>query len=83
MMSRNLPARHLVAEKVSSLINGRLTRESVSSWALSIVSDETYLLSDKVVWKALNELGGADLLNPEGDYLYADDDFADWLKSLS
>lgn len=83
MMSQGLPERSVIAEKISALINGEISRETMSAWALSVVLDDNYGMSDIAAWKTLTILGGADLCISKGQYLYGEADFKIWLKLLA
>jgi len=39
-------------------------------------------VADSAVWRALNELGGADAPSTDRQWLYGPDDFRAWLEEL-
>ncbi len=51
-------------------MSGELDRSSASEWAFAIIDDDHIRVSDQVVWKVLQCLGGADLPITDREYLY-------------
>lgn len=71
--------------RMLDLISGRSSREEVADWAAPWIVQPSPSVADPVVWRALQQLSGADLLNwpgEEGEYLHSDVDFHGWLDQL-
>ena len=68
--------------QLNALIQGAATRESVSAWAMKYVSDDSIDISDKLLWRTLKALGGADARANLESYLYSKNDFKQWLGDL-
>lgn len=81
-MMHALPSRLEALRKIENLSAGLETRESVASWAFSIIDDDTVEATDQAMWNLLTKLGGVDLLDPNGGYLYKNDDLEDWKREL-
>lgn len=82
----SVPSREDVAERLAGLIRGELARADVADWASEFLTyDDPHLypeVSDRAVWRALQQLSGTDLPTSDRDYLYDEDDFAIWLREL-
>ncbi len=76
------PTRREVEEKLVGLVEGRHSREDVSSWAERWIILPDPGVSDPVAWKALNKLAGADMITTDRPYLYEEVDFRAWLEEL-
>ncbi len=81
-MSVDQPSRANIREKIVQLISGELDRASASEWAFEIIDDDHIRVSDQVVWKVLQCLGGADLPITDREYLYEKEDFNCWLNEI-
>src|SRR6476659_1730986 len=57
------PSRAEVEEKLRGLIEGRYSREAVTSWAEQWVMAKAPNVQDGAVWRALTALSGADLIS--------------------
>jgi hypothetical protein len=64
------------------LLDGRVSREEVASWAGEWVLDSDSVVDDFVVWRALTELAGADLKVGPLEYLHCESDFHAWLDAI-
>lgn len=76
------PDRSYVRQILLDLISGRLTREAAADWASVWVIDADPSLDDLVVWRAVQELAGADLRVTPSEYLHTVEDFNEWLQKL-
>lgn len=76
------PTRSEVEEKLVGLLEERYSREEVSSWAERWIALPEPGIDDPVVWNALNELSGADMISTDRPYLYEEADFQAWLAEL-
>jgi hypothetical protein len=81
-MMKPLPNRDQIALKICALSSGELSRDDVSAWAMEIVLDDEYTLSDETAWQVINALGGVDTPSTDRPYLYGHSDFEEWLKML-
>ena len=77
-----LPSRSKISDKIHALLDGGLSCQEISAWAMGVVLDESYILSDQVSWRVLMALGGIDTPNANQGYLYDSSDFQGWLESL-
>jgi len=77
-----MPTRHDVADQLRALIDGKKTREEVSAWATQYVVDDEVRITDKVTWRAIKTLVGADARADLDNYVYADIDFRKWLDDV-
>jgi hypothetical protein len=64
------------------LIDGELTREVAAEWAMLWVDARDPGVDDPVVWRALNDLAGADAPTIDREYLYEREDFEAWRDAL-
>jgi hypothetical protein len=71
-----------VRAKLDRLIQDEAAREEVAVWALQWVDARDPGDLDPPVWRALQELAGADLRELEGDYVHGPADFEAWLEAL-
>lgn len=76
------PDRNAVRSVLVDLIEGRLSREAASDWANPWVIAGVPGIEDPVVWDALIEVCGADLLVDTNVYLHSVEDFRDWLANF-
>lgn len=81
-METKLPNRDSVISKIRALRELSESNEAVAAWAMSIISDDSVRITDKVVWQALKKLAAADLPASDRPYLYVDEDFAEWEAEL-
>lgn len=68
--------------KISDVLAGLLTRKDVSEWAVNIFNDDNIRLSDPIIIKYLQILGGIDLPAPDREYLYMNEDLEEWIIEL-
>jgi hypothetical protein len=71
-----------VRAKLEDLIRGEIMRQEVSAWALRWVDARDPGDIDPPVWRALQELAGADLPDWDREYLHGPEDFAAWRDAL-
>lgn len=76
------PDRAAVRERLLDLLAGRESREGVAAWASTWVTQDDPDVEDPIVWNALRELSGADLMISPADYLHGEDDLHQWLDRL-
>jgi hypothetical protein len=78
----HIPTRADVEMKLLDLIDGRCSRDEVSTWAeIWVVRDfDEDLIDDLVVLKALERLSGLDPTDEED--VYHEEDFRAWLHAL-
>lgn len=76
------PTRQEVEAKLSKLLSGNASREEVAEWAAKWVRMPAPNVEDRLVWKALTRLSGADMISTDRPYLYDENDFTSWLKEL-
>jgi hypothetical protein len=85
-MNGEIPTRADVEAKLLDLIEGRASREEVSSWAQYWLHEDFEkgrdLFDDPVLLDALEALSGADLGGFERPYLHYEEDFRAWLDEL-
>lgn len=81
-MAQNIPSRNELIEKLKSLRSGYESRADIAAWAFSIIDDDLLRVKDKLVWKTLASLGGADLPAPDREFLFTDVDFEEWQSKL-
>lgn len=55
----------------------------IADWALETMQGDDPLLEQEAVWRALDELSGADSLTGPGSYLYGPADFRAWLEEFT
>ena len=77
----DLPSREVVIDKLRALRFSIQAREEIAAWAISVVDDRVDVV-DANVWLILTRMGAVDLPGLDGEYLYVDEDFADWEKSI-
>jgi hypothetical protein len=72
-----------VRNRMAALVEGSVSREEVSDWALMRIKDESARYSsDATLWTALDRLAGADLQEGPGVYLHGEEDFRSWLAEV-
>jgi hypothetical protein len=78
----NSPTRDELVEQIKALIEGTVTRKAVSDWAGQWVRLPNPNVDDAAIWKALQQLSGADLHSSRDRYLHSEEDFRAWLSEL-
>lgn len=68
---------------LSRLVEGEISPEEASNWALSVMEQYTSESIDPKVWHALDQLAGADLLESPGNFLHDAKDFSKWYEDFS
>lgn len=77
-----MPNRDEVESKLLDLLLVRISREEAASWAAPwIVADQPHV-GDPAVWRALDQMFGADMITTDQPFLYGEDDFREWLETL-
>ena len=76
------PSRTEIETRLVELLAGKQSREEVANWASQWIRAEEPGVDDPAVWKALNELAGADLITIDRPYLHEEVDFRAWLEEL-
>ncbi|MDY7095747.1 MAG: hypothetical protein SX243_22460 [Acidobacteriota bacterium] len=76
------PSRAEIENRLVELLAGKQSREEVADWASKWIRAEEPGVDDPAVWKALNELAGADLKTIDRPYLHEEVDFRAWLEEL-
>jgi len=80
------PTRGDVLKTLESLVNGKLNQEDAADWANKWrkMDDGVYgpIFDDKVIWRALELLEGADLKDSPSSYLHVKEDFIAWLEEI-
>ena len=76
------PSRAEVEARVLDLIAGRFTRDETTQWAMQWVGAKDPRVDDDVVWRALNNLSGADAPSTDRPFLFEEADFRSWLAEL-
>jgi hypothetical protein len=71
-----------VEAQLRGLIEGRITRDDASAWAWQWVAAADPNVDDRVVWNALTNLVGADLISTDRPHLFMEIDFRAWLDEL-
>lgn len=77
-----LPTRHEINMTIKQLIEGSITREEASKWAIYFLSHENMRFDDAPSLKVIMALGGADIYGFDRDYLYGNIDFIEWQRML-
>lgn len=81
----DVPNRKDIAEIISQVFEGEMTREEVSEWAAEyMLFDNPQIypeIEGETVWNALVQLAAADHLG-DGGYLYGDQDLRGWKKDV-
>ena len=76
------PSRAEVEARLLELISGELGRDEATAWALQWIAAATPGVDDPVVWRALDNLAGADAVSTDRPFLFDDVDFRAWLEEL-
>ncbi|SHM97534.1 hypothetical protein [Actinacidiphila paucisporea] len=70
--------------RLESLVNDSTADVSaIADWALETMQGDDPLLEQEPVWRALDELSGADSMTGPGSYLYGPADFRAWLEEFT
>lgn len=81
-MSIQPPTRSDVHQVLQDLLKGETNRSDAAAWAERWVVQSRPGVEDPVVWRALKQLAGADLLARPGMFLHSEADFERWLQEL-
>ena len=76
------PSRAEVEAQLLALIDGQISRDDATSWAMQWVAAPEPGVDDEVVWNALNQLAGADAVSTDRPHLFEEIDFRAWLDEL-
>jgi hypothetical protein len=76
------PSRADVEAHLLGLIEGRISRDDATAWAMQWVAASDPGVDDAIIWEALNNLAGADAVSTDRPYLFAEVDFRAWLDEL-
>jgi hypothetical protein len=75
------PTRAATTKVLRDLIAGSMTRSEASAWATQWVAADHHV-PDRVLWKTLTAIVGADLISTDRPFLYGITDFEAWLEQL-
>jgi len=76
------PSRAEVEARLRELISGELGRDEATAWAMHWIAAATPGVDDPVVWRALDNLAGADAVSTDRQFLFEEVDFRAWLEEL-
>ena len=76
------PSRAEVEARMRELISGALSRDEATAWAMQWIAAATPAVVDPVVWRALDNLAGADAVSTDRPFLFEEVDFRAWLEEL-
>jgi hypothetical protein len=76
------PSRVEVETRLLDLIAGRIGRDEATNWAMQWIGSSDPDIDDEVVWRALNNLAGADAPSTDRQFLFDQPDFQAWLEEL-
>jgi hypothetical protein len=76
------PSRSDVRARILLMLRDEAARSEGANWAAQWISSPSPQVEDPVVWRALTQIAGADLLVSPGSFLHSSDDFRDWLSEL-
>lgn len=71
-----------VGEYLTKLAEGVVSPSEAADWALRAMAQESAETVDPKIWRALDQLASADLLESPGKYLHGWEDFACWRASF-
>lgn len=77
------PSRSALRTRLTELIEGTMTREAVTEWAMQWVDARDPRVEDGVAWEVLNDLAGADSPTTDREYLYEQVDFEAWRDAIA
>ncbi len=84
MMSQ--PTIEEVIAKLKMVLEGKLTREEVASWAMEYVRDDSLAFDinrrDEKLWDLLDYVAGFDTEVSPGEYLFHEEDIKDWIRQF-
>ena len=84
MMSQ--PTIEEVIAKLKMVLEGKLTREEVASWAMEYVRDDSLAFDinrrDEKLWDLLDFVAGFDTEVSPGEYLFHEEDIKDWIRQF-
>ncbi|MEK0317247.1 hypothetical protein [Cohnella sp. 56] len=76
-----------IVSKLTSVLEGKLTREEVSHWAENwskFISNESGLSeSDLLLWRYMDTISGVDLKDSPLEYLHNEEDIQDWINRIN
>lgn len=75
-----------VITKLKMVLEGKLTREEVASWAMEYVRDDSLAFDinrrDEKLWDLLDYVAGFDTEVSPGEYLFHEEDIKDWIRQF-
>ncbi|MFE2595642.1 DNA-binding protein [Streptomyces sp. NPDC001840] len=72
-----------IENRMQALIRGTESLDEISEWALHVMEGDDPELLEPEVWRALDRLGGCDLMTGPGEYLHGPEDFRSWYEELT
>lgn len=81
-MTRSMPTRDDLIEKLQHLCSGDETRVAIANWATSIIDDDSLRVTERSIWGVLVRLGAVDLPASDREFLYSVSDFENWKSEL-
>ena len=73
---------HEIMARLEALANGRADPGEAADWAREVMAGDDPLLAWAPVWRALDELAGADLMTGPATRLHSAEDFRGWLAEF-
>jgi hypothetical protein len=77
-----VPSKADLIDKLRALIEGKLSREVIASWANQWILLPDPPDMDAKVWEGLTNLSGADLKVAADTYLHNEEDMQSWLEAV-
>lgn len=81
-MTQKMPTRDELIRKLQCLCTRQESRDAIAVWAMSIIDDDSMVITDELAWDILKRLGAADLPATDREFLYTVVDFEDWRSEL-
>ena len=76
------PSRSEAEARILGLISGGVSRDAATAWATQWIAAGDPGVDDPVVWRALQNLSGADAVSTDRPFLFEEVDFRAWLEEL-
>lgn len=74
------PTKDEILKKLEMILFQVSTREEIADWAMGHIKDDNLEITDFYAWELLKTVGGVDIAEGPGQYLYSNYDIRKWIK---
>jgi len=76
----NEPTLEEIINKLKQVLDGKISREEVSDWAMGYLNNDELKVNNLNSWELLKVVGSIDLFLAPDEYMYDENDIKSWIN---